>query len=183
MLKDLEIAARTLVKRPGYALSVVATLALGIGATTMMFSLLDGALLRPLPFPSSSELVMLTGVFGPQRSPRGASFPEVADWRTMNTTLDDLAVYDETSVNLRVGTESIRVETEMVSSGFFQLVGVPAAMGRTFLGEEDEVPDRQAVAVVSAKLWRERLGSDPGVLARTIYLNDRAFQIVGVMPD
>src|SRR6185436_16741364 len=182
MLQDLLIAARTLLKRPGYALSVVATLTLGIGATTMMFSLLDGALLRPLPFPSSG-LVMLTGVFGPQRSPRGGSFPEVADWRSMNRTLDDVAVYDETSVNLRVGTESVRVETEMVSASFFQLLGVSAARGRTFLPEEDAVPDRQAVAVVSHTFWRQRLGSDPNVLTRTVYLNDRPFQIVGVMPE
>jgi putative ABC transport system permease protein len=182
MVQDLAIAARTLLKRPGYALSVIATLTLGIGATTMMFSLLDGALLRPLPFPSS-QLVMLTGVFGPQRSPRGGSFLEVADWRAMNRTLDDLSIYDETSVNLRIGTESVRVETEMVSASFFPLLGVSAAMGRTFLPEEDAVPDRQPVAIVSQSLWRERLGSDPEVFKRTIYLNDRPFQIVGVMPE
>src|SRR6185436_20143487 len=166
MLQDLLIAARTLLKRPGYAVSVVATLTLGIGATTMMFSLLDGAMLRPLPFPSNG-LVMLTGVAGPQRSPRGGSFPEVADWRELNRTLDDLSVYDETSVNLRVGTESVRVETEMVSASFFRLLGVTAAMGRTFLPEEDAVPDRQAVAIVSSAFWRERLGSDPDVFRRT----------------
>src|SRR5262245_57520638 len=182
MFQDLVIAARTLIKRPGYALSVIATLTLGIGATAMMFSLLDSALLRPLPFPSSG-LVMLTGVFGPQRSPRGGSFPEVADWRSLNRTLDDVSVYDETSVNMRVGSESVRVETEMVSASFFRLLGVPAAMGRTFLDEEDTVPDRQAVAVVSHAFWRDRLNGDPDVFKRTVYLNDRPFQIVGVMPE
>ena len=87
MLQELTIALRTLIKRPGYALSVILTLTIGIGASTMMFSLLDAAMLRPLPFAQPERLVMLTGVFGPERIPRGGSFPEVGDWRTMNRTL------------------------------------------------------------------------------------------------
>ena len=83
MLHELILAIRTLSKRPGYSLAVVATLALGIGATTVMFSVADAALLRPLPFRDPDRLVFLTGVAGPQRSPRGGSFPEVADWRAL----------------------------------------------------------------------------------------------------
>ena len=161
MLQELTIAVRTLIKRPGYALSVIATLTLGIGATTMMFSLLDGAMLRPLPFPSP-RLVMLTGVFGPQRLPRGGSFPEVADWRTMNQTLDDVSIYDETSVNMRVGTESVRVETEMVSSSFFRLLGDrPRWAGRS-------CPRRTPCRIVTrsrssaARSGASGSGSDPG---------------------
>jgi putative ABC transport system permease protein len=182
MLQELTIAFRTLIKRPGYALSVILTLTLGIGASTMMFSLLDAAMLRPLPFAEPERLVMLTGVADPERSPRGGSFPEVGDWRTMNRTLDDVARYDETSLNMRMGTEAVRVEAEIVSAGYFPLLGASAALGRTFLPEEDAVPDRDAVAIISGKLWRDRFGRDPGVLGRTLYLNDRPFLLVGVMP-
>ena len=182
MLKETAIAIRTLSKRPGYALAVVLTLALGIGATTLMFSVADAALLRPLPFRDPDRLVSLTGVAGPQRSPRGGSMPEVADWRALNETLVDVSLYDEMSLNMRVGADAIRVETEMVNASYFALLGIQPALGRTFLPEEDAVPDRNAVAVISDALWRERFGGDPAILDRTIHLNDRAFSIVGVMP-
>jgi putative ABC transport system permease protein len=181
-IHQILVAIRSLIKRPGYSASVVLTLALGIGGSTMMFSLLDGALLRPLPFAEPGRLVTLTGVAGPDRVPRGASFPEVGDWRTMNATLEHVTMYDETSLNLRIDTEAVRVDTEMVSASYFPLLGVSAALGRTFLPEEDAVPDRNAVALISHRLWRDRFGSDPGVLQRSVYLNDRPVQIVGVMP-
>jgi predicted permease len=183
MLHDVLVAIRTVFARPGYAIAVIATLALGIGASTMMFSLVDAALLRPLPFNRPGDLVLLTGVFGPERRPRGGSFPEIADWRAMNRTLQDVALYDQTSLNLRMGDEVVRVETEMVSPSYFPLLGVTAARGRTFLPAEDSVPNTHAVAVVSDRFWRDRLGSDPAVLERTVLLNDRPMQIVGVMPE
>ena len=181
-LHQIFVAVRTLIKRPGYAASVVLTLALGIGGSTMMFSLLDSALLRPLPFAEPDRLVALMGVAGPDRVFRGASFPEAIDWRTMNATLEHVAIYDNTSLNLRVDTEAVRVDAEMVSASYFPLLGVSAVMGRTFLPEEDAVPDRNAVALISHRLWRDRFGSDPGVLQRSVHLNDRSVQIVGVMP-
>ena len=182
MARELLVVARTLIKQPGYAAAVILTLALGIGASAMMFSLVDAALLRPLPFRSPDQLVMLTGVAGPQRSPRGASFPEAADWRTLNTTLQDMSIFDDISLNGRVDVEPMRVDAEMVSASYFTLLGVSAARGRTFLPEEDAVPERSAVAVVSDRFWRERLAGDPQVLGRTISLEERSFQIVGVMP-
>jgi putative ABC transport system permease protein len=183
MIHDLIVTVRTLAKQPGYVISIVLTLALGIGASAMMFSLVDAALLRPLPFHQPDRLVMLTGVAGPQRSPRGASFPEIADWRSMNTTLGDVALYDEISLNLRTATEAVRVDAEMVSASYFAILGVQAARGRTFLPAEDSVPDQHPVAVVSGRFWRDRLGGDPAVLQRTLILNDRTFQIVGVMAE
>jgi predicted permease len=182
MFKELSLAARILFKRPGYAVSVISTLALGIGASTTMFSLFDAAVLRPLPFDRPERLVTLMGVAGPERDPRGASFPEIADWRTHNATLQDVVLYDEMSLNLRVGVEAVRVDGEMVSAGYFRLLGVSAALGRTFLPEEDATPDRDAVAVVSDRFWRQRLGGDAAGLQQAIYLNDRPVQIVGVMP-
>jgi predicted permease len=183
MRQDLLVALRTLAKRPGYAASVVVTLALGIGATTMMFGLVDAALLRPLPFHRPHELVLLTGVAGPERAPRGASFPEAADWRTMNATLEDVAIYDDTSLNLRIGDGAVRVEAEIVSWSYFPILGVTAARGRTFLPAEDAVPDAHAVAVVSHRFWRERLGGASDAVGSTITLNERAMRVVGVMPE
>jgi predicted permease len=182
MLHDLRVAVRALLQRPGFALSVILTLALGIGASTMMFGLVDSALLRPLPFERPDRLAILWGVAGPQRAIRGGSFPEVQDWRAMNRTFTDVAIYDEISLNLRLGTEAFRVESEMVSAGFFDLLGVRAAIGRTFTADEDRVPDAQPVAIISDKLWRERFGAAADVLRREIVLNDRTCTIVGVMP-
>src|SRR5918994_5769117 len=140
MLQEYRFVVRTLLKRPGYAAGIVATLAIGIGATTLMFSLLDAALLRPLPFAHADRLVFLTGVAGPQRAPRGGSFPEIRDWRAMNQTLEDVAIYEEYSLNLQAGAAVSRVEAELVSASYFPLLGARAAVGRTFTAEEDVVP-------------------------------------------
>jgi predicted permease len=183
MLHDLTIAVRTLLRLPGYVLSVVVTLAIGIGASTMMFSLLDAAVLRPLPFRYPDRLVTLLGVAGPERDVRGASFLEVSDWRSMSRTLEDVAIYDETSLNLRAGSEAVRVDAEMVSQAFFGLLGVEAHMGRTFTADEDRHPDTHAVAVISYGLWQQRFGGRPDVLSEPVFLNDRRFTIVGVMPE
>jgi putative ABC transport system permease protein len=183
MLRDAIVAIRTLLHRPGYSAAVVITLAFGIGASTMMFSLLDAAVLRPLPFADPERLVTLLGVAGPERDVRGASFLEIGDWRTMNRTLEAVAIYDETSVNLRVGSDVIRVDAEMVSPAYFDILGVRPSRGRVFNSDEDEVPDKHPVAVISDRLWLNRFGRRTDVLATTIFLNDRPFSIVGVMPE
>lgn len=183
MVQDFIVATRTLVQRPGYAASVILTLALGIGASTMMFSLLDAAVLRPLPFKEPDRLVTLLGVAGPAREVRGASFPEVRDWRSLNVTLEDVAIYDQTSLNLRLGNEAVRVDAEMVSPAYFSLLGVEAASGRTFTADEDRTPDAHRVVIISDRLWRDRLGRRADVLTQPVFLNDRQFSIVGVMPE
>src|SRR5688572_10888090 len=182
MGSDLRYAFRTIRTRPGFAAAVIATLALGIGASTAMFSIVDAALLRRLPFESPERMVVLWGVAGPQRAIRGASIPEANDWRTQNRSLTDLTLYDETSLNLRTGDGAERIEAEMVSPSFFPLLGVRAARGRTFLPEEDRVADANPVVVVSDQFWRERFAGDPGFVGKSITLNDRSFTVVGIMP-
>jgi putative ABC transport system permease protein len=167
---------------PGFTAVAVLTLAIGIGATTLMFSLVDAALIRPLPFVDSGRLVLLTGVAGPERAPRGGSVPEVLDWRAMNASLQDLSIYNEFSLNMRSGHQAARVEAEMVSASYFPLLGAQPAVGRTFTAEEDSVPDKHPVAVISDALWRRAFSADPDILQRTITLNDRALSVVGVMP-
>jgi predicted permease len=182
MIQDLVIAFRSLMRRPGYASSVIVTLAFGIGASTMMFSLLDAALLRPLPFREPEQLIMLQGVYGRDRDVRGASLPEVLDWRSTNHTLSQVSVFDTTSLNMRWDSGVVRVPTEAVSAEYFDLLGVRAAKGRTFLPDEDQSFDTNAVAVISHRLWEERFGSRPDLQNTRVLFNDRVFSIVGVMP-
>jgi predicted permease len=183
MAHDVRLAFRTLVKQPVFAGALIATLALGITAATVMFSVLYAAVLRPLPFADPDRLVMLLGVFGPDKQVRGASFPEATDWRTMNRTLAGLSLYDETSLNLLVGNEAVRVEAEMVSPSYFQLLGVEAALGRTFGPSDDRVPDESPVVVISDALWRGRFGGRRDIVGATMTLNDRPMTVVGVMPE
>jgi putative ABC transport system permease protein len=180
---DLRLAFRTLQTRPGLAAVIIGTLALGIGASTAMFSVLNAALLRPLPFAEAGRLVVMLGVAGPERSVRGASIPEVHDWRVLNRTMTDVSVFDQISLNLGTETGAERIIAERVNAGYFPLLGVAAARGRTFTPEEDSLPDAHPVAVVSHSFWRNRFGSDPTMVGRTITLNGRAVTVVGIMPE
>lgn len=182
LLRDLRYALRSLRTRPAFTAAVVATLALGIGASTAVFTLVNAALLRPLPFAEPDRLAFLWGVAGPERDVRGASYLEVRDWREgSRRTLRDVAVYDELSLNLRVADGADRVEAERVSASYFPLLGARAARGRTFLPSEDSVPDAHPVAVISHAMWLARFGGDQRIVGRTMTLNDRAFTVVGVM--
>ena len=181
MLRDFRFALRSLGRRPGFAAAVTLTLALGVGTSTAVFSLLDAALIRALPFESPSRLAMLWGVFGPEREIRGASPREIADWRELNRSFSDISAYDEISLNFGTDAEPRRVEAEMVSASYFGILGVSAGRGRTFLAEEDRVPDARPVAVLSHSLWTTQFASDPAIIGRQITLNDRPFTVVGVM--
>ena len=171
-----------------FTAAVVLTLALGIGTSSAVFSLLDAALIRPLPFAEPSRLAMLWGVAGPEREGRnrdirGASYAEIVDWRTQNHSFSDVSAYDEISLNLGAGSDPRRVDAEMVSASYFRILGVAAARGRTFTADDDRVPDASPVAVISHALWTTQFASDPGIVGRSITLNDRPFTIVGVMKN
>lgn len=180
---DMRLAFRTLQTRPGLAAVIIATLALGIGATTAMFSVLNAVLLRPLPFAEPDRLVLLWGVAGPERSIRGASLPEVRDWRLKNRTMTDVSVFDQISLNLKTENGADRVIAERVNAGYFSILGIAAARGRTFTPDEDSLPDAHPVAVVSHSFWRNRFGSDPSLVGKSIDLNGRSLTIVGIMPE
>ena len=182
LLNDFRFAVRTLRKQPSFAATVVVTLALAIGASTAIFSVVDATLLRPLPFQTPERLGVLEEVAGPDRSSRGVSFIEVQDWARMNRALETVSMYDETSVNLRTPDGAERVDAEMVSAGYFAMLGRGAARGRVFTVEEDRVPDRDPVVVISDGLWTTRFGADPAIVGRSIVLNDVPFTVIGVMP-
>lgn len=184
MLRDLKLAFRAFRKHRTYALSVALTLAVGVGASTSIFAFVDAALLQPPPFRDPSSLVVVWGVAGPERNIRGASYLEIKDWKERTHTLQDVLLYDEIDLNMSVdGGTAARVDAEMVAAAYFDMLGAQAAMGRTFRSDEDAVPDQHPVAVISDKLWRTVFASDPGIFTRRVLLNDRAMNIIGVMPE
>src|ERR1043165_3432064 len=119
LLNDVRFALRTLRKQPAFTATVIATLALAIGASTAIFSVVESTLLRPLPFREPNRLAFLWGVAGPQRAIRGGSPIEVQDWMRLNQSFENIAIYDYTSLNLRTAEGADRITTEMVSASFF----------------------------------------------------------------
>jgi putative ABC transport system permease protein len=184
LMQDARYAIRSLWRAPGFSLVAVLVLALGIGANTAMFSLVDAAWLRGLPFRDSSRLVVLIGnvqrANGVER--RGNSLPDHLDWRAKATRFDDIAAYNTFTTTLLDGDEPERLTLETVSAPYFSLLGVAAAQGRTFREEEDAVPSRDFVVVLSDGLWRRRFGADPAILNRTIRLSGASYTVIGVMP-
>jgi putative ABC transport system permease protein len=180
--QDLRYAARKLARNPGFTLVAVSTLALGIGASTAIFSVVDVALLRALPFASPDHLVTIFGVAGPDRDIRGGSWPEIRDWGAMSRSFTDVSIYDETTMNLSGLGPAEMLESEIVSPGYFRLLGVSPQLGRGLL-PEDDVPGAAPAVVISHALWQERFDGKDDVLGRTIVLDDRQALIVGVMPE
>jgi putative ABC transport system permease protein len=182
LLKDVRFAFRSIRKQPSFTLTVVATLALAIGAATAIFSVVESTLLRSLPFRTPDRLAFLWGVAGPQRAVRGGSLIEVQDWARLNHTFENVAIYDQTSLNMRTAQGAERVQAEMVSAPYFSMLGVSAARGRLFTADEDRVPDANPLVVISDGMWKTRFGGDPAIIGRTVTLNDKPFQVVGVLP-
>ena len=180
--QDLRYALRMLRKHPGFTLIAVLTLALGIGANTAIFSLLDGVLLRPLPYHEPERLAMIwedaTSIGFPRDTPAPANY---SDWKAQNQTFEDLAALDFRGFNLTGDGQPERLNAFGVTYNFFPLLGVKPALGRNFLPEEDQ-PGANKVAVISHRLWQSRFGGDRGIINRDILLNDEKVRVVGVMP-
>jgi predicted permease len=178
---DLRFALRTLRKQPAFTLTVLATLGLAVGAATAIFSVVDSTLLRPLPFQNPDRIAFLWGVAGPQRAVRGGSIIEIQDWARLNRTFDAVAIYDQTSLNLRTDAGAERIPAEMVSASFFPILGVTPQLGRVFTADEDRVPDANPVVVISDAMWTSRFNRDPEIIGHTLTLNDKPFTVLGVM--
>ncbi len=183
MGRDLRYAARMLRRSPAFTVVAVLTLALGIGANTAIFSVVNAVLLRPLPYPEPARLVELWGnVKRAKVERRGASYPDYQDWRDQSRSFAAMAAFDGGSFTLTGVDEPERLDGEYVSQPYFALLGVNAAVGRTFRPEEDRVPQRDAVVVLSDSLWKRRFGADPGIAGRAIALGGRGYTVIGVMP-
>ena len=172
LLQDLRYGARTLRKNPGFTLVAVLTLALGIGANTAIFSLVNGVLLQPLPYPHSDRLVGLTQYF-----PKGP----LVFMREQSRTMDLVGFSDNKEFNLTGSGDPVRLIGNSVSADFFSVLGQQAAMGRTFQKGEDQ-PGKDNEVILSRALWERRFQSDPNIIGRWITLEGVDRQIVGVMP-
>ena len=182
LLQDLRYAARTLAKKPGFTAVIVLTLALGIGANTAIFSVIDAVVLRPLHFEDPDQLVMLWEMLETQEGDRGAvSYPNFQDWRSQSQSFEGMSLLRSKGFTLPGAEQTERINGVRASADFFPLLRVKAALGRTLLPEDDQV-GAEKVVVLSDGLWRRRFGADPDLVGRTLPLDGEAFTIVGVLP-
>lgn len=183
LLQDLRFAIRQLRKSPGFALTTVLTLALGIGATTAIFSLINTVLLRPLPFPDPDRLMSAMALDTSVRKsgiPGNLSYPDFFDWRTRNHSFEALACYRRDSVTLTGSGTPQQLESQTVSSDLFRALGMKPTQGRGFVAD-DEKPGTH-VAVLSHETWQSLFGADPNIVGRTITLDRNGYTVLGVMP-
>ena len=183
LLKDIRFAFRRLLKSPGFTLTAVASLALGVGANTAIFSLVNTALLRPLPARQPERLVSLA-VSGEGGSMLAFSYPAYRDFRERSgETLDGLFATRLAPMSLSRGGDNQRIWGYLVTGNYFDVLGVAAARGRTLQPEDDAAPLASPVAVISHASWRHRFGSDPDIVGRELVVNGRPFRVVGVAPE
>ena len=181
LLNDVRIALRSLGRSPAFLAITVLTLALGIGANTAVFTLVDGVLLRPLPFPEADELLSLRhqGRDGQDQLPMSPGLYFL--YKERSRTLDAVAMHTGAAANLVVDGDPERILGQSVTPDFFQVLDASAALGRTFLEEESE-PDAPPVILLSDGLWRSHFGADPEVIGRTVDTGGTIREVVGVMP-
>jgi len=182
LLHDLRYAARMLLKRPAFTALAVLTLALGIGANTAIFSVVNAVLLRPLPYENPDQLLAVYEKRINLGRERGfVSAPDFIDWRAQNSVFENIAAYSSWSANETSGDEPQQVAATVASADLFPTLGVSAALGRTF-GSSEDLPGADRVVVLSHAFWQRRFASDASVVGKPITLNGNAYTVVGVMP-
>jgi putative ABC transport system permease protein len=174
LMQDLRYGARMLVKQPGFTLVAVLTLALGIGANTAIFSLLDALLLKPLPVRQPEQLVFVEGLGFAYPDP---VFPELSE---KNSSFAGMFSFNSTEMTVSDGNQAERVIGELVSGNFFNVLGVGAHLGRVFSDADDQAPGGDFVTVISYNYWRRRFDADPQIIGRKISVNNYPFTIIGV---
>lgn len=178
MLFDLRLALRTMFKARAFSLTAILTIALGIGATTAIFSVVNGVLLKALPFPHPERLFALAG--NSMKSPRmTVSFPNFLDWRAQQTVFSDIAARLPTGGVITGEGEPLRVIGRAVTANFFRTLQIEPQLGRFFVDDEDR-PGSSPVIVLSYRLWQRYFGGDPGIVGRTIHFNGGNSVVIGV---
>ncbi|HWO01095.1 MAG TPA: ABC transporter permease, partial [Blastocatellia bacterium] len=183
LIQDLRYGTRVLLKRPGFGLVAVLTIALGIGANTAIFTVVHSVLVRPLPYQDPDRLALVK-----ESLPRlgwnmmSASAAEFLDYQEGNEVFSDIAGFTDQSLNLTGQGDPLRVQAARVSASLFRLLGVQPLHGRTFLQEEDRVGN-SSVVILSHSLWQSHFGSDLAVINKVVRLDDKPFTVVGVMPS
>ncbi len=181
LLKDLSYGIRMLAKSPGFTLVAVLSLALGIGANTTVFSVLDAVMLRSLPIADPERMVNIATLVKGGEPHLDFSYPLYTGLRDGNQTMSGVVAYTERNLGLTAGDQTERIRGEVVSANYFSVLGVQPAIGSAF-APDDERPGATRAAVISDALWHRRLAGDPGALGKTITLNGRTFSVVGVAP-
>ena len=182
LIQDLRYALRMLLKNPGFAAVAVFALALGIGANTAIFSVVNTILLRSLPYDDPDRLMVVKENKLPQFPEFSVSPGNFLDWRKQNASFEKLAAVQGSSYNLVTSDdEPERLDGARVSAGLFEMLGVKPVQGRTFLEEEDQ-PGHQNVVVLSSNLWKRRFGSDPNIIGQSITMSAASYTIIGIMP-
>jgi len=180
--QDLRYGSRSLRKNPGFTAIAMITLALGIGANTAIFSVVNGVLLRPLPYPEPDRLVMVYGIsLQAAQGKTPLCEADFLDWKSQNQVFESLAGFSTNRFNYTGGETPQQIEGAWVTSDFFSTIGVQPVLGRGFLPDAD-TPKAPQTVVISDGFWRRYLGSNPNVIDQQITLNARAFTIIGVMP-
>jgi putative ABC transport system permease protein len=180
--QDLHYAFRTLTKSPGFTLVVILALALGIGANTAIFSLVNAVLLKPLPYRQPEQVVALFRAPDKGEPSSYWSYPKYTALREQSTVFSHLAAYSQRAYPLTGLDEAARIEVEFVSASYFPLLGVEAIQGRTFSPDEDQTPGARAVAMIGHELWQSRFGGDPQIVGRQITLEKTPLIVVGILP-
>lgn len=181
LLLDLKLAFRRLRQNPAFAIVAILTLALGVGANTAVFSVLNAIFLKPLPVRNSSELVSLNQTMGGNTFPT-ISFPNYRDIRDRNTVVDGLVSYRILPASLGLPGASQRVWGYLVTGNYFDVLGISAVQGRLFRPDDDIKPGGHPLAVISYACWQKRFGGDPAVIGSTVRVNGQEFTLLGVAP-
>jgi predicted permease len=181
LVQDVAYGFRVLRKQPGFALITILTLALGIGANTGLFSIVNSVLLTPLPFPQSGELVVVDE--SKANFEQGSiSYPNFRDWQRDNKTFAALAIARQRGFSLTGAGEAERIHGDYVSSDFFSILGIKPVLGRLFAPGEDEI-GRAPIVLISSGLWARQFASRPDVLGKSVTLDGRQFTVIGVLPE
>jgi len=181
--QDVRFGLRMLRRSPGFTAVAVLTLALGIGANTAIFSVVNAALLRPLPYAHPDQLVRVWGTNSRSGNLHAwASYPDLQDWRAQNTVFSAMGAFNEDDWTWTGGREPEQLHICEVTEDFFAVLGVQPLLGRTF-SRQDFAGRQASVVILSHKFWQSRFASDPGVLGRSITLEDKNYTIIGVMPE
>jgi putative ABC transport system permease protein len=183
LLKDIRYGVRNLSRTPGFTAVAVLTLALGIGANTAIFSVVENVLLRPLPYPHPENLVEIWNTYPPQIPRAGLSPGDYADWHKQATSFSEMGAYGDTSkgFNLTGDGEAQRVLVGYASSDLFSMLGVRVVAGRSFVPEENRTGSAPIV-ILGHRLWESRFGGDAGVVGRSVTLDDKRYTVVGILP-
>ncbi len=179
-LQDVRFALRTLVKSPGFALMAILTLAIGIGANTAIFTVLNAVLLRPLPFHEPAKLMILTEV-SQQFDSMSVAYLNFQDWKAQSSSFEGLAMFRRADFTLTGDRGPEHILGREISADFFSLLGVTPTLGRDFRPEDDQ-EGATPVAMLSYGLWQRRFGGDQNIVGKTVHLNDQNYTIVGVAP-